>query len=217
MACSTLAAAVFSAAMKEETSVLAEAMDGLLGVDVGFGLHVLDRGEDLALVTWSPSLTIEVGDAAEGGGADVDVGLGLDLAGAADDRGEVLADDFAGEHGGVSGLSLEHHEGDNAGNDEKRKDSEDDFFHNWMAVRKSPLTVYAMEGPGVPGGDILAGGAGRRGDAARAEADSPEGNDRKNGKGTARARAEAESPEGNDRKNGKGNDMDAKGGEGGRN
>jgi hypothetical protein len=27
---------------------------------------------------------VEVGDAAEGGGADVDVGLGLDLAGAAD-------------------------------------------------------------------------------------------------------------------------------------
>jgi hypothetical protein len=30
-------------------------------------------------------LDVEVGDAAEGGGADVDVGLGLDLAGAADD------------------------------------------------------------------------------------------------------------------------------------
>jgi hypothetical protein len=40
---------------------------------------------------------VEVGDAAEGGGADVDVGLGLDLAGAADDGDEVLRETLAVE------------------------------------------------------------------------------------------------------------------------
>ena len=51
-------------------------------------------------------LDVEVGDAAEGGGADVDVGLGLDLAGAADDGDEILADDLAGGDLGDAGLAV---------------------------------------------------------------------------------------------------------------
>jgi hypothetical protein len=68
----------------------------LLGVDGGLGLDGFDAGEDVALADVVALLDVEVGDAAEGGCADVDVGLGLDLAGAADDRDEVLTDDLAG-------------------------------------------------------------------------------------------------------------------------
>ena len=43
-----------------------------------------------------PFLDVEVRDAAEGGGTDVDVGLGFDLAGAADDREKIFAGDLGG-------------------------------------------------------------------------------------------------------------------------
>ena len=59
----------------------------LLGLHAGCGLHVFDGGDDLALLDVVAFFHVEVGDAAEGGGADVDIGLGLDLPGAADDRG----------------------------------------------------------------------------------------------------------------------------------
>ena len=51
---------------------------------------------------------VEVGDAAEGGGADVDVGLGLDLAGAADDGDQVLSHCFAGGYVGDVGLAVKN-------------------------------------------------------------------------------------------------------------
>ena len=64
---------------------------GLLGVDGSLGLDALHAGEDVAFLNVVPLLDVEVSDAAEGGGADVDVGLGLDLAGAADGGDEILA------------------------------------------------------------------------------------------------------------------------------
>ena len=52
---------------------------------VACGLNALDGGESRAGFYVVALFDVEVGDAAEGGGADVDVGLGLDLAGAVDD------------------------------------------------------------------------------------------------------------------------------------
>ena len=63
---------------------------GLLAGDIGRLLDIFDRGDRLALLDRVALLHVEVGDPAHGSGADVDVGLGLDLAGAADDRGQVL-------------------------------------------------------------------------------------------------------------------------------
>jgi hypothetical protein len=54
---------------------------------------------------------IEVGDAAHGGGAQIRVGLGLDLAGAADHRGQLLAHDLGGKNLGVAGLLPVNEEG----------------------------------------------------------------------------------------------------------
>ena len=68
-------------------------------------------------------LDIEVGDAAEGGCADVDVVLGLDLAGAADGGDEVLAHRLAGGDLGDAGLAVQ----DGAGGDARKgKDDDDD-------------------------------------------------------------------------------------------
>ena len=72
---------------------------------------------------------VEVGDAAHGGGAEVDIGLGLDLAGAADDRGQVLARDFGGQHLGVAGLLLVDHEGHKRGNDNNSENNQENFLH----------------------------------------------------------------------------------------
>src|SRR6202041_2278045 len=80
---------------------------GLLRVDGGFGLDAFDAGEDGALFYVVALLDVEVGDTAEGGGADVDIGLGLDLASAADGGDEVLADDLAGGDFGDSSLAVQ--------------------------------------------------------------------------------------------------------------
>ena len=72
-------------------SVLAAAMAACWPVDAGLLLDVLDGSHDLAFFHLLTLLDVEVGDAAHGGGAEVDVELGLDLAGAADNGGEVLA------------------------------------------------------------------------------------------------------------------------------
>ena len=73
-------------------------------------------------------LDVEVGDAAEGGGADVDVGLGLDLAGAADGGDQVLADDFAGGDLGDAGLAVQDGAGGDACQDQDDDDDDDDLF-----------------------------------------------------------------------------------------
>ncbi len=96
MAWAMLASAVFSAAIIGVDVGLGGGDGGLLRRDGGGGLHALDGGEDGAGLDVVAFLDVEVGDAAEGGGADVDVGLGLDLAGAVDDGDEVLAHNLAG-------------------------------------------------------------------------------------------------------------------------
>ncbi len=84
---------------------------GLLRGDGGGGLHAFDGGEDRAVLHVVAFLDVQVGDAAEGGGADVDVGLGLDLAGAADDGDEVLPADDRGGHLDDVGLAVLDGEG----------------------------------------------------------------------------------------------------------
>ena len=123
-----LASAVFSAAMKELTSVCEDWDGGLLGGDGGLGLDALDVGEDSALLDAVTFLDVEVGDAAEGLGADVDVGLGLDLAGAADDGDEVLLDDLAGGHFGDIGLPVQDRADDDASEDQYGDDDKDDLL-----------------------------------------------------------------------------------------
>ncbi len=46
------------------------------------------------------------------------IGLRLDLAGAAHDRGQVLLDKLGSQHLGIAGLLLDHVEGDQPGNHE---------------------------------------------------------------------------------------------------
>ena len=72
---------------------------------------VLNGGDHLTLLDVVTLLDVEVGDAAHGSGAEVDVGLGLDLAGAADDRGEVLAMNLGGEDLGITRLLLYDEDG----------------------------------------------------------------------------------------------------------
>ena len=72
------------------TSVSVLAMVACCAATVACGLHVFHRGEDGAGLYVVAFLDVQVRDAAEGGGADVDVGLGLDLAGAADGGDQVL-------------------------------------------------------------------------------------------------------------------------------
>ena len=58
-----------------------------------------------------PFNNVEVGDPAESGGADIDVGLGLDLPGAADDRTQVLSNNLSGYNFGVTRLGPYNCEG----------------------------------------------------------------------------------------------------------
>ncbi len=101
---------------------------GLLGGDGGGGLDVFHGGEDGAGFDVVAFLDVEVGDAAEGGGSDVDVGLGLDLAGAVDDGDEVLAGGFAGGDLGNAGLSVEDAADDDSGQNQDDCDDDDDLF-----------------------------------------------------------------------------------------
>jgi len=102
-----------------------------------------------------------VGNSSEGGCADVDVGFGLDLAGAADHSCEVLPDHFACQDAGIAGLRLPDHESNDARNDQNRKNDANDFFHILIVLRKSPLTVYATDREWVPRNDAEREGLGR--------------------------------------------------------
>ena len=78
-------------------------------------MHTFNRGHNLALFHQVTLLHVEVGDAAEGCGANVHIGLGLDLTGAADDRSQILPHDLGGQNLGVAGLLLDDHEGHKSG------------------------------------------------------------------------------------------------------
>ena len=99
---------------------------GLLGVDGSLGLDALHAGDDVAFLNVVPLFDIEVGDATEGGGADVDVGLRLDLPGAADGGDEILAHHLAGGDLDDAGLAIEDGAGGNACEGEDNDDEDDD-------------------------------------------------------------------------------------------
>ena len=98
---------------------------GFLGRDGGLGLDVFNRGEGGAGFDVVALFDVEVGDAPEGGGADVDVGHWLDLAGAVDDGDQVLTDGLAGGDLGDAGLSVK-----DAGDDDSCQDQDDGDDHN---------------------------------------------------------------------------------------
>ena len=77
---------------------------GLLGVHAGLGLHTLHRGQHLPLLHVVAFLDVQVGDAAEGGGSDVDVSLGFDLPRPADDGDQVLPNNLGSKYLGIAGL-----------------------------------------------------------------------------------------------------------------
>jgi hypothetical protein len=69
---------------------------GALGGNGAGGLLAFDGGEELAGLGVIAFFDVEVRDSTEGGGADVDVGLGLDLSCAADRGDEIFANGFGG-------------------------------------------------------------------------------------------------------------------------
>ena len=71
---------------------------------------------------------VEVGDAAKGRSADVDVGLGLDLAGSADEGDEILAGDLGGGDLGDAGAAMEDGADGDAGEHKDDKDEQSYFF-----------------------------------------------------------------------------------------
>jgi hypothetical protein len=101
---------------------------GLLGGDGGLGLDALDRGQGGAGFDVVALLDIEVGDTPEGGGADVDVGLGFDLAGAVDDRGEVLTGGPAGRYLGDVGLLVKDGACDDASQNQSDNENQNNLF-----------------------------------------------------------------------------------------
>ena len=80
-------------------------------------------------------LDVEVGDAAHGGGAQVDVVLGLDLAGAADHRGKILLDDLGGQNLGIAGLLPVDEQGYQSGSYHYGESNQEDLFHVRFVLR----------------------------------------------------------------------------------
>ena len=85
-----------------------------------------------------------MGDAAHGGGAEVDVVLGLDLAGAADDRGQVLLYDLGGQNLGVASLLPVDEQGHKPGGHHYGENDQEDLFHVRFVLQVSPILVYAI-------------------------------------------------------------------------
>ncbi len=92
-----------------------------------------------------------MGDASEGGSANVDVSFGFDLAGAADDGGEVLTEDFAGGDFSDVGLTMNDAACNDACQNQYSYNNNDDlfrahpdapFFHvRWGAERYFPAVM----------------------------------------------------------------------------
>ena len=100
----------------------------MLGGDGGLRLHAFYARQRGALPYMVAFLHIKVSNAAEGGCADVDVGLWLDLAGSADDRGKVLSSHLPGRHLGELGVVMKDQARRHAGCDEEDDDDKDDLF-----------------------------------------------------------------------------------------
>src|SRR5581483_11246157 len=128
---------------------------GLVGRDVGGGLHVLQLRQQLAFLHVVAFLHIQLHDLAEGVGAEVDVGLGLDFARGGHHRVQVFHRDFAGLHGNNALLALLHGESDDH---QQRQDNPADNgyllqLHDFSTMPagtriRQPLREYA--GPGKP-------------------------------------------------------------------
>ena len=102
-----------------------------------------------------------MGDAPEGGCADIDVGLRLDLAGAVDDGDEFLADDFAGGDLSDVGLAVKNAADDDACKDQDDHDNYNNLFSAHCCFLRPPRTAgrtlgmlpsktYGDEGACVP-------------------------------------------------------------------
>ena len=100
-----------------------------LAGDIGLLLHILDGGHRLALLHHVTLFHIEVGDAAHRGGADIHIGLRLDLAGAADHRGQILAHDLGGQNLGVAGLLPPDEDGNQHDNNHDGKNNQKYLLH----------------------------------------------------------------------------------------
>jgi hypothetical protein len=85
-----------------------------------------------------------VGDAAHGGGAQIHIGLRLDLAGAADDCGQVLLYDFGGQNLGVAGLLMVDEQKHESGGNQYGESNQEYLFHVRFVLQTSPDSVYAI-------------------------------------------------------------------------
>jgi hypothetical protein len=101
---------------------------GLLCGDGGLGLNALDGGECGAGFDAIAFFHVEVGDASEGCGADVDVGLRLYLSGAADDGDEVLMSRLCGRDLGDVGLTVKNASDDDTGENQDDRGDDDDLL-----------------------------------------------------------------------------------------
>ena len=92
------------------------------------GLLAFDGGEQLALLHVVTLFDVEVGDAAEGGGADIDIGLGLDLPGAADGGDEVSVDGLGGGDRGNVRTAVNDCSSDDAAHDYHDEDNQQNLL-----------------------------------------------------------------------------------------
>ena len=121
---------------------------GLLGVHRRLLLHAFNGRQNLALLYVIAFLHVEAGDAAKRRGAHVHNILGFDLAGAADDRGQILARHGGGENLGIPGLLLDHHKGYKPGGHQHSKSNEEDFLHGDSSGFDLPSSVREVVGEG---------------------------------------------------------------------
>src|SRR5271155_1510755 len=101
---------------------------------------------------------IEMGKAAQSAGAEIDVGLWLDLAGSTDRRDQIFACGFAGDHLGVSGLGTDHGKADNSCHGQNYDNDNDNFLQaHFPGGRFASITFggnYAKSGRMVPEMDV---------------------------------------------------------------
>ena len=133
-------------------SVLSGGNRGLLAVNLRLLLHVLDGGDYFAPGDAVAFLYVQVCDAAHGGGAQIYVGLGLDLAGSAYHGRQILPDNRGGEHLGVARLLFVHHCRNKATRNKDPKNDKNDFLHEYDACSDCLFSVYAKTPIPVPAG-----------------------------------------------------------------
>ncbi len=82
---------------------------------------------------------VEVRDAAEGGGADVHNGLGLDLAGAADGGDKVSVNGLGGGYGGHVRAAVQHRSDNYTGHNKHDDDDQQNFLtgHGRFLLRRA--------------------------------------------------------------------------------